>query len=72
MQLSKIKKEKIALQEDIAQAVEKEKKLRTDLNEARVQQSSTISNTMDKVFARGSIGGGDGSYTGYVNRHRGV
>ena len=71
MQLSKIKKEKISLQEDIAQAVDKEKKLRQELNEARVQQSSTINNTMDKVFARGSFGGG-GTYAGYVNRHKGA
>ena len=59
--------EKIALQDDIALAVEKEKKLKQELTEARLAQSSTINNTMDKVFAGAR---GDGSFGGYMNRHR--
>lgn len=59
--------EKIALQDDIALAVEKEKKLKQEVTEARLAQSSTINSTMDKVFAGAR---GDGSFGGYMNRHR--
>ena len=72
MQLSKIKKEKIALQEDIATMTDKEKKLKSDLNEARLSQSNTMSNIMDRAMAsRTSVAGMDGSYAGYVNRQKG-